>query len=126
MPELHSEKDAPSNAHSKVEPGSLAEKWKAAVVSVVVAAGPSLMVVSGGVVSAGVAVAVAVGVSVGVGVGGTGVAVGGMGVAVAVFVGVAVGSSSTIQVWLAGEASALPAASLARTTKVCGPIASSP
>jgi hypothetical protein len=41
-----------SSLHSKLEPLSVAEKLRLAVVEVVVAAGPELIVVSGGVVSA--------------------------------------------------------------------------
>jgi hypothetical protein len=116
MPELHGPKVSSSRAHSNVA-GSLAEKMKVALV-LVESTGPESMVVSGRVVSAGVAVAVAVGVEVGVG--GTGVLVG---VAVSVAVGVGVGRASTVQVWRVGGSSTLPARSIARTAKVCSPTA---
>ena len=90
IPELHGEKDPPSSIHSNVD-GSLAEKLNVAAMLGVVAAGPESIVVSGGVVSAGVEVAVggaAVAVAVGVGVS--------VGVVVAVAVGV--GGVSTVQV----------------------------
>jgi hypothetical protein len=44
---------APSSEHSKVEPASLEEKVRVALVLVVVASGPEPIVVSGAVVSTG-------------------------------------------------------------------------
>jgi hypothetical protein len=95
IPELHSEKEPSSSAHSKIEPGSLDEKVKVASVLVVAAAGQESRVVSGAVESAGVAVGVAVGSGVAVSVG---VAVGGTGVSVGVGVSVGSGVASTVQV----------------------------
>jgi hypothetical protein len=53
--EVHSPKPALSSEHSKVAPGSLAPKANSAAVSMVVADGPEPMLVSGAVVSGGVA-----------------------------------------------------------------------
>jgi hypothetical protein len=77
-------KAAPSSLHSKLEPDSLDENVKLALVLVVVAGGALPIVVSGAVVS---------------------------------------GGGWIVQLWLAGEASTLPAASLARTSKLCAPTA---
>src|SRR5687768_5838629 len=66
-----------SSEHSNDEPGSFEEKMKVADVRAVVAAGPSLIVVSG--------------------------------------------ARSTVQAWVAGLASVLPAASVVRTDRVCPP-----
>ena len=71
--------------HSKLEPLSLEEKLKFAVVAIVVPEGPATIDVLGGVVSP---------------------------------------SARTVQVRPAAEASALPAASVALTEKVCEPIVS--
>jgi hypothetical protein len=51
--EVQTVKAAPSSAHSKVDPGSLAEKLNMALVSVVVASGAEVIAVSGAVVSGG-------------------------------------------------------------------------
>jgi hypothetical protein len=51
--ELQELKLPPSRRHSNVDPASLEEKVKDALVLVVVPDGPSTIVVSGGVVSAG-------------------------------------------------------------------------
>jgi len=77
-----------SSLHWKVELLSVAEKEKLAVVAVVVAAGPELIVVSGAVASAGGA------------------------------------GACTVQERVAGEASVLPAASVAFTEKAWEPTAS--
>jgi hypothetical protein len=66
-----------SRAHSKLEPASLEENLKSAVVFAVGSAGPESIVVSGG--------------------------------------------RSIVQAWVAGLWSVLPAASVARTAKVCSP-----
>jgi hypothetical protein len=66
-----------------VEPASLAERVKVALVSMVGSIGPESIVVSGGVLS----------------------------------------TAWTVQPKLAGVGSTLPAASVARTSKVCGPTA---
>ena len=70
--------------HSKLEPGSLEVKANDAVVADVVAVGPEVIVVSGGVVSAG-------------------------------------GALATVNARVAGVASVLPAASVARTETLCAP-----
>jgi hypothetical protein len=49
--ELHAANVAPSSEHWNVEPGSLAENVKVAVVEFVLALGPDSMIVCGGVVS---------------------------------------------------------------------------
>jgi hypothetical protein len=77
--------EAESSLHWKLEPLSLEEKPKFAVVDIVVPEGPATIEVLGGVVSP---------------------------------------SARTVQVRLAGEASVLPAASVALTAKVCEPIVS--
>jgi hypothetical protein len=82
--DVHAANGALSSEHSKVEPDSLEENVKLALVLVVVAAGPEPIVVSGAVVS---------------------------------------GGGWIVQLWLAGVASTLPAASLARTSKLCAPTA---
>ena len=69
--EVHVANASPSSAHANVEPGSLAEKVKLALLLVVVAAGPESIVVSGGT------------------------------------------ASTTVQVWVAGVGSTLPASSVA-------------
>ena len=78
---LHEPQAPPSTRHSNVEPVSVAVNENVGVLSVVVAVGPAVIVVSGGVVS-------------------------------------------TVNDRLAGVGSVLPAASVARTSKVCAPSAS--
>jgi hypothetical protein len=76
-----------SSRHSNVEPVSDEEKVKLALPVVTMPEGPSLIAVSGAVVSGG-------------------------------------GGTATVHVRVAGEASVLPAASVARTSNVCEPLAS--
>ncbi len=80
--EAHPVQPPPSRRHWNVEPDSVDVNDIVAVVSVVEAAGPSVIVVSGAVVSAG---------------------------------------AVTVQLRVAGDASVLPAASVARTSNVCVP-----
>jgi hypothetical protein len=100
-----------SSLQAKAGPASLELKVNEAVVAVVEPFGPSTIVVSGAVVSAG-------GGGVGSSTGGGEVSSGGGGV-----VSVGGGGEMTVQLRVAGEVSALPAASVARTENWWSPAA---
>jgi uncharacterized membrane protein YgcG len=110
--ELHEVQLLPSSLQAKVDPDSLEPKANEAVVAVVDPLGPWVIVVSGAVVSAG---------------GGGGVSSsGGGGVSSAGGGGVVSGGGGgglTVQLRVAGEASVLPAASVARTENWWSPVA---